>query len=145
MRSPRSPLGGTVFLPVLVQLLVRNNGMAGKGLLGSFETKLFLQFLITDVCRVLKGHAPLAKRLGGDGKCELAVLRLRVEHAVVVISAPGSVFKSKILNLHRHSPHGRAAPARAAVQQQARAWSLVLAFRPLPRSRPAVLSAPFGP
>src|SRR5947209_3736188 len=119
MRSPGSPLGGTVFLPVLVQLLVRNNGMAGKGLLGSFETKLFLQFLITDVCRVLKGHAPLGKRLGGDGKCELAVLRLRVEHAVIVISAPGSVFKSKILNLHLHSPHGRAARARAAAAASA--------------------------
>src|SRR6266566_3194820 len=108
MRSPSPFLGRTVFLPVLVEFLVGNSGTAGKRLLGSLETKLFLQFLITDVCRILIGHAPLGKRLGGDGKCELAVLRLRDEHAVVVISAPGSVFKSKILNLHRHSPHGRA-------------------------------------
>src|SRR5437763_15555246 len=73
--SPSPFLGGTVFLPVLVEFLVGNSGTAGKGLLGSFETKRFLQFLIADVCGVLRGDAPLGTRLGGGGKRELTPVR----------------------------------------------------------------------
>lgn len=89
---------------VFVEFLVRNDGVPGERLFGGLEAECPLQLLIADVRSILIGYVSLNKRLTGNRKCKLPILRIRGDHPIGIISAPRPVLKSQVLDPHRRFP-----------------------------------------
>jgi len=89
-----------MFLPILVKFLVREGEAAGKSLLGGFEVKRPLQFLIANVGAVLIRDMPVDERPERDREREFALIGLGVNHAIRVISTAYACLETEVLDVH---------------------------------------------
>jgi hypothetical protein len=87
-------------LSIGIEFLVGKGGTAGQGMLGSLEVQGFLEFLIAEASRILKGQMLLVKRTVGDGEDELAVVYLLVDHPVGVLTPVRFQLKPEVLDLN---------------------------------------------